>query len=92
SLTLALGSASLTPWEMARAYAVFANGGFEVEPYVIASIKRADGRVVFKADPVVACPECIDGTPPPDGIKPAKRVLDADVDYLITSMLHDVTV
>lgn len=92
SLTLALGSASLTPWEMARAYAVFANGGFSVEPYVIASIKRADGKVVFKADPVVACPECIDGTPPPDGIKPAKRVLDADVDYLITSMLHDVTV
>src|SRR5579885_387064 len=34
-LTIALGSADLTPWEMARAYSVIANGGFYVEPYYI---------------------------------------------------------
>jgi len=92
SLTLALGTASLTPMEMARAYSVFANGGFRVEPYLISRITREDGTVVSKADPVVACPQCVDGAPPPPGINPAKRVLDADLDYLMTSMMHDVTV
>jgi penicillin-binding protein 1A len=92
SLTLALGSASLTPMEMARAYSVFANGGFLVDPYLIASIRHGDKQEVFQAQPAVACPQCVDGAPPPAGIKPAPRELPADIDYLITSMLHDVTV
>jgi penicillin-binding protein 1A len=57
-LTLALGSASFTPLEMARAYAVFANGGFLVEPYFIEEITGRDGAVLFKANPPVACTEC----------------------------------
>lgn len=57
-LTLALGSATYTPLEIARGYAVFANGGFLVEPYFIAEVARPDGTVLFKAAPPVACPEC----------------------------------
>ena len=57
-LTLALGSASFTPFEMARAYAVFANSGFLVEPYFIDEIAGSDGTVLFKAQPAVACAEC----------------------------------
>ena len=57
-LTLALGSASFTPLEMARAYAVFANGGFLVEPHFIDQIVGSDGAVLFKAHPAVACAEC----------------------------------
>jgi penicillin-binding protein 1A len=90
NLTLALGSADLTPMEMARAYTVFANGGFLVDPYLIKSIRRQDGSEVFHADPVVSCPECTEGTIPPDGAKAAPRVLDAATDYMITSMMHDV--
>ncbi|MGQ0587768.1 MAG: penicillin-binding protein 1A [Gammaproteobacteria bacterium] len=57
-LTLALGSATFTPLEIARGYAVFANGGFLVDPYFIAEVTRSDGAVLFKAAPPVACAEC----------------------------------
>ena len=58
NLTLALGSASLTPLEMARGYAVFANHGFRVTPYFIQRIVDGSGHVVFDADPKVACDSC----------------------------------
>jgi len=57
-LTLALGSATFTPLEIARGYAVFANGGFLVEPHFVLEVARSDGTVLFKANPAVACPEC----------------------------------
>jgi penicillin-binding protein 1A len=57
-LTLALGSATYTPLEIARGYAVFANGGFLVEPHFIAEVARGDGTVLFKAAAPVACAEC----------------------------------
>ncbi|MBU6421052.1 MAG: penicillin-binding protein 1A [Gammaproteobacteria bacterium] len=58
NLTLALGSASLTPLEMARGYAVFANHGFRVTPYYIQSIVDGSGHLLFAADPQVACDSC----------------------------------
>ena len=57
-LTLSLGSAGFTPMEVARSYAVFANGGFQVEPYFISSIRSGSGEELFKATPAVACLEC----------------------------------
>lgn len=57
-LTLALGSAAFTPWEMARAYAVFANGGFLIDPYYIESIRDGHGQEIFHARPKRACPQC----------------------------------
>lgn len=58
NLTLALGSASLTPLEMARGYAVFANHGFRITPYFIQRIVDGSGHVLFEADPKVACDSC----------------------------------
>ena len=58
NLSLSLGSAELSPWEMARAYGVFANGGYLIDPYYIAGIKTYDGEPVYTADPARACPEC----------------------------------
>jgi len=58
NLSMALGTASVSPLMMARAYAVFANGGFLVDPYFIDSIVDRDGKVVYKAAPVVACRKC----------------------------------
>jgi penicillin-binding protein 1A len=43
---------------MARGFAVFANGGFKVTPYFIDSVQDANGGEVFKATPLLACPEC----------------------------------
>jgi len=56
--TLALGSASLTPLQIATGYSVFANGGFLVEPYFIERIEDSFGQIVYQAEPKIACHEC----------------------------------
>jgi penicillin-binding protein 1A len=60
NLSLALGSGTATPLEMARGFAVFANGGFLVEPYLIERVLDAQGELLEAARPLVACPECED--------------------------------
>jgi penicillin-binding protein 1A len=58
NLSMALGTASVSPMAMARAYAVFANGGFLINPYYIAEIDNRDGQAIYKADPLQACRTC----------------------------------
>ncbi len=58
NLSLALGTASVSPMSMARGYAVFANGGFLVSPYFITAIDDRDGEPVYRADPLHACRDC----------------------------------
>ena len=58
NLSMALGTASMSPLLMARGYAVFANGGLLVDPYFVASIEDRDGSVVYRADPARACRDC----------------------------------
>ncbi|WP_257824101.1 penicillin-binding protein 1A [Aggregatibacter actinomycetemcomitans] len=58
SEALALGAASFTPLEMARGYAVFDNGGYLVDPYIIDKILDNSGKEIFVANPKVACPTC----------------------------------
>lgn len=60
--SLALGSASLTPMQVAASMATFANGGYLVQPYIIDKILDIDGNVVYQANPMVACPACEDET------------------------------
>ena len=62
SETLALGSASLTPLEVATGFATFANGGFLVEPYLIERIENSDGEIIYQADPALACDPCVDNS------------------------------
>jgi len=56
--SLALGSASLTPLEVVTGFATFANGGFLIEPYLIDRIEDSFGKVLFKANPAIACEIC----------------------------------
>ncbi|QHM73506.1 peptidoglycan glycosyltransferase/peptidoglycan DD-transpeptidase MrcA [Mixta intestinalis] len=56
--SLALGAASFTPLQMARGYAVMANGGFLVDPYFIRKIENENGETLFENKPRIACPEC----------------------------------
>lgn len=58
NLSMALGTAAAAPLTMARAYAVFANGGFLVDPYFITEIADRDGQVIYRADPLRVCREC----------------------------------
>ena len=57
-LTLALGTAELSPLQLAIAYSTFANGGFKVSSYYIDRVEDATGKVLQQADPAVACPQC----------------------------------
>ncbi len=52
---LALGAGSLTPLEVAQGYAVFANGGYYVEPYFIERVEDPFGEVLFQAEPLSIC-------------------------------------
>jgi penicillin-binding protein 1A len=63
NLTLALGTGQVTPLDMARGFAVFANGGWLVTPYVVGQVADGAGATVLKAEPPLACPECIEFVP-----------------------------
>jgi len=76
--TLALGTGSVTPLQMAGAYSVFANGGFQISPYLIQKVVDTRGNVLFEAKPVVPGQE-------------SARVLDARNAFVTGSMLHEVT-
>ena len=58
NLSLALGSGSLTPLELVSGFGVFANGGYQVEPYFISSITDGEGNIIEQANPLLVCPEC----------------------------------
>jgi penicillin-binding protein 1A len=58
NLSMALGTASVTPLSMARGYAVFANGGYLVTPRYIARITDIDGEVVYRTRPSIICDDC----------------------------------
>jgi len=58
NLSMALGTASVSPMSMARGYAVFANGGYLVTPYFIHEIDDRSGKPVYVANPARACRNC----------------------------------
>ena len=76
-LTMALGAGSSTPFQMASAYSIFANGGYRVTPYYIERILDARGKVLAQANPVRAG-------------ETAERAIDARNAFIMTSMMQDV--
>lgn len=96
NLQLAVGGGTMgtTPLDMARGYAVYANGGFLVEPWLVERIER-NGEPVYLADPTIACePPCdLNGTlttVDEDFVRHAPRVLDERTAYIMHSLLGDV--
>ncbi|MCE8020810.1 penicillin-binding protein 1A [Halomonas sp. MCCC 1A11036] len=94
-LSLALGSADLTPLEMTNAYAVLANGGFQVSPWFIERVTRGnDDQLISEAQPAIACHDCRDGQTEVeiDGKRydVAPRVADPTAVYILRDMLRDV--
>ncbi|NRB37022.1 MAG: penicillin-binding protein 1A [Pseudomonadales bacterium] len=60
NLSLALGTASFTPLDIATAYATFANGGYKINPYLIAEIYDGNNQLIYQASPAIACDECLE--------------------------------
>lgn len=90
-LSLALGTANLTPLQMVTGYSVFANGGYRVTPYFIQQVKDDAGRVIYSAHPTTVCNDCAPNiTQMPTGNQVAPRVINADVAYLMTVAMQDV--
>ena len=77
-LTLALGSGSATPMQLALAYAVLANGGHRVSPVLIERILGPQGQVLFEASP-------------PEPLSEANRVVPARNVFMVNTLLRDVT-
>ena len=86
NLSMALGTASVSPMSMARGYAVFANGGYLVTPYFIHEIDDRNGKPVYVANPARACRSCQErlldtrppGPPPADMLStPANNLASA---------------
>src|SRR5947208_3659995 len=76
-LTMALGAGSATPLQMARAFSVFATGGYRTEPYVIQKVVDDRGNVLAQAQPARAGDESL-------------RVIDGRNAFIMDSMMHDV--
>jgi len=76
-LAMALGAGSVTPLQMVGAYSVFANGGYRVQPYLIAKIVNNKGNIIEQVKPVRAGAG-------------AERVIDPRNTFIMTSILRDV--
>ena len=105
NLSLALGSGTVTPMDLVSGYAVFANGGYRVSPYIVQRIVGPDDKVVFLTTPATVCAACeepaTNDETAPTGIaaavreaskpqKVAPRVISAQNIYLTVSMMKDV--
>jgi penicillin-binding protein 1A len=76
-LTMALGAGSVTPLQMASGYAVFANGGYLLDPALIQKITDSKGRVLIETRPVV--------------LDESLRTLDARNAFVMNNLLQEVT-
>ena len=76
-LTLALGAGSVNLWQMAGAYAVFSNGGYRINPYLIDRVVDLQGKIVAKAQPIRA------------GVE-SNRVIDPRHIFIMDDMLKEV--
>jgi len=78
-LTLALGAGAVTPWQSLTGYAVFANGGYKIQPHIVSEIRDEKDAVLAKFEPLEAGDENL-------------RVIDARNAYVMDSLLRDVTI
>jgi penicillin-binding protein 1A len=75
-LTMALGAGSVTPMQMATAYAVFANGGYRVNPWLITRISDQKGKVLVESQPPV--------------LNESLRAIDARNAFIMNRLLQEV--
>lgn len=81
------GTISLSPLEVAVAYASFANGGFKVNSHLISRIETLKGEIIHEEIPASVCIQCDN---PDSSAKPARRVIEARVAFIMHSILKDV--
>lgn len=98
NFSMALGTANLTPLEIATGWCTFANGGYKITPYLISRIDSRDGQPLFIANPPsvpnteTPLEAVIGDSATETRIEPAaaERIVDARTAFILTSMLQDV--
>jgi len=92
NLSLALGSGSAAPWDMATAYSALANGGYKIEPYIIQRVEAADGEIVMQTTPATVCETCLmdDSNAENTGFKVAEQIMSPQNNFIMNSLLRDV--
>lgn len=88
ALSLALGTLSVSPMELTTAFAVFANGGYLIEPYIIDHVTDNDGKELVHAKPKVVCETCQADAKDTELVAP--RVIPADIAFLMNTALKEV--
>ena len=68
NLSLALGTATLTPMEIATGWSTFANGGYKIAPYLIDKIESRNGDTLFTANPPRVPGDVVNGVAATDGL------------------------
>jgi penicillin-binding protein 1A len=76
---MALGAGAVTPWQMVSGYAIFANGGYRISPYVVREIRDEKDQVLAVAGG-------------PQAGNEENRAIDPRNAFLMDSMLRDVTI
>lgn len=90
-LSLALGSAALTPMKIASGYSMLANGGYKIEPHLISYIEDNNGNIIYQKLPPIACQECLENEPNnTEQRELAPRIADDRAIFILHSILKDV--
>lgn len=86
--SLSLGSISMTPMEVARAYTAIANGGHLIDPYFIDHVEDAEGNIVVQTQPSFACTACVaDDAPYERPLKQAPQVISEQTAFLVAQAM-----
>ena len=89
-LTVALGSRDTQPLEIVAGYAAIANGGFEVEPWLVRRISNIADGIVYRKDPGPACDGCSAAGGASFPAAAPRRVIDERIAFILGSMLRSV--
>jgi penicillin-binding protein 1A len=92
-LSLALGSAGLTPLSIAKGYAMIANGGYAIETHLISHIEDNEGNIIFESKVPTVCEGVCEAIKPENGEPEniyAPSIADKRDVYIMHSMLKDV--
>ncbi|MEX2474600.1 penicillin-binding protein 1A [Marinobacter sp.] len=100
-LSLSLGSGLMTPMDLARGFAVLSNGGYDVQPYLITSIRDVNDEEIYRAPEVLLCDKDCDekevqakkeeaDDDEPQAVRVSRRLADERSVYILQSMMRDV--
>ncbi|MFK5985690.1 MAG: penicillin-binding protein 1A [Pseudomonadota bacterium] len=91
NLSLALGSANVTPLQIVHGYSIFANGGYNIKPWFIKRVDDSANQMLYQQKNKVACSDYYaKDLCPEDPLLHAQQTVSSDNVYLMSSILQDV--